>query len=150
MKSNKGAFNPRRKTSNTLMDGSQFQADGSIDPSCEDDGRSQASFSSKKQRAADIEKKQQDQGNSPFKKPMTAGAESSENRRRKPDSKVVMPEKGSCRSQYVVRKRAQQEKEDKADTWANVAKYYKNAEVFAVSWTACNAADFFDKGVYDP
>ena len=43
-----------------------------------------------------------------------------------------------------------QEKEDKADTWANVAKYYKNAEVFAVSWTACNAADFFDKGVYDP
>ena len=43
-----------------------------------------------------------------------------------------------------------QEKEDKADTWANVAKYYKNAEVFAVSWTACNAADFFDKGVYNP
>ena len=57
MKSNKGAFNPRRNTSNCLMEGSQFQADGSIDPSCEDDTKSQASFSSKKQRAVDIEKK---------------------------------------------------------------------------------------------
>ena len=46
---------------------------------------------------------------------MTAGAESSENRRRKHESKVILPEKGSCRSQYVVRKRAQQEKEEKAE-----------------------------------
>lgn len=43
-----------------------------------------------------------------------------------------------------------QEKEDKADTWKSVAKHYKNAEVYALSWTACNAGDFFDKGVYDP
>ena len=43
-----------------------------------------------------------------------------------------------------------QEKEDKADTWKSVAKYYKYAEVYALSWTACNAGDFFNKGVYDP
>ena len=43
-----------------------------------------------------------------------------------------------------------QEKEDKADTWKSVAKHYKYAEVYALSWTACNAADFFDKGAYDP
>ena len=41
-----------------------------------------------------------------------------------------------------------QEKEDKADTWKNVALHYKHAEVYALSWTACNAAEFFDKGAY--
>ena len=38
-----------------------------------------------------------------------------------------------------------QEREDKADTWSSVAKYYKYAEVYALSWTACNYTDFFSK-----
>ena len=43
-----------------------------------------------------------------------------------------------------------QEKEDKVDTWKNVANHYKYSEVYALSWTACNAGDFFNRGVYDP
>ena len=37
-----------------------------------------------------------------------------------------MPEKGSCRSQYVVRKRAQQEKEEKAERKAKSKKKFIN------------------------
>lgn len=42
-----------------------------------------------------------------------------------------------------------QEKEDKRDTWQNVGIYYKNAEVYALTWTACNTTDFFHKGIFD-
>ena len=59
---------------------------------------------------------------------MTAGAESSEtrNRRNKSEAKVVMPDKGSCRSQYVVRKKAMQEKEEKAEHKAKTKKKFIN------------------------
>ena len=41
-----------------------------------------------------------------------------------------------------------QEKEDKAETWKSVSLHYKHAEVYALSWTACNPEEFFDKGAY--
>jgi hypothetical protein len=42
-----------------------------------------------------------------------------------------------------------QQNEDLKDTWAHVLDYYKNCEVYALRWTACNSLDFFDKGVFD-
>ena len=35
------------------------------------------------------------------------------------------------------------------DTWANAATYYKNCEVYGLTWTSCNAADFFQGGIFE-
>ena len=41
-----------------------------------------------------------------------------------------------------------QELDDNKDTWKNVPAWFKHAEVYAYKWTACNAIDIFDKGVF--
>ena len=41
-----------------------------------------------------------------------------------------------------------QESQDKGKFWAELKKYYKNAEIFAISWTACNSNSFLTLGAY--
>lgn len=86
---------------NSLQEGSVDRTSG------EDDSRSQAS-SKKRMQQKSVDK----EANSPSRKLLTP-SQLSEHRKRKNDPKVVMPEKGSCKSQYVVRQKVKQDKEEK-------------------------------------
>ena len=75
---------------NTLLDGSIEEC--SLDP---DEDANNSQTSSRRRTHAEAAKGQPDET---IKKPMTPGTEGSEMRRRKQDAKVIMPEKGSCKS----------------------------------------------------
>lgn len=38
---------------------------------------------------------------------------------------------------------------DKTEEWANVQTWYKNAEVYALTWTSCSMRDFYGGGVFN-
>jgi hypothetical protein len=43
------------------------------------------------------------------------------------------------------------EDSNKSEQWANVQTWYKNAEVYALTWTSCSVSDFFSGGtITDP
>ena len=41
-----------------------------------------------------------------------------------------------------------QEDENKAEYWENLIKHYKHAEIFAVSWNACNPHTLLSAGTF--
>jgi len=42
-----------------------------------------------------------------------------------------------------------QEDQNKGEFWIELKKYYKNAEIFAVSWNACTTTTFLSQGVFN-
>ena len=41
-----------------------------------------------------------------------------------------------------------QQYDDHAETWRHVHKHYKNAEVYALTWTSCHYSDIFGGGLF--
>jgi len=41
-----------------------------------------------------------------------------------------------------------EEDSDKSQVWEKVQTWYKNAEVYALSWTSCCMKDFYGGGVF--